>query len=841
MTIKKVFLSSTARDLAEYRDAAYKAIEGLDGYHCVRMEDFGARDWNADEFCRARVAECDLFVGIVGHLYGSCPDGSDQSYTEREYEAAVGAEITMQVFVAPESFPVPNDLIEPDETRKKQQAFRERVSKGRIRADFKSPDNLATKVTQAIRNEEYNNPNIEKHTARVPFQAPPLPEHFVPRPEKSEEVKRRLLTCNSDRPGVLAISALHGLGGIGKTVLASSLAHDEEVQNRFSDGILWATLGQEPDLLSLLNGWIQALGDYGFHPTTPEAASIHLNTLLHDKTALLVVDDAWNSAHVQPFRVGGAHCQVLITTRDSLIAEAVDARLYDLDVMTKGQSLELLSKRLGRELNEAEQQNALDLAKEVGYLPLALNLIAAQVEDGIYWTELLEELRAEIARLEALEKPGVEELDEATRRNLSLKASFQLSFQNLPETKRVAFASLGVLPEDVLLLPKMATTLWDVGLRRARETLRYLRNKALLLPGPKLGDVQTYQLHDLLHDFARYLMSAPATPANGKDLPGLGLTVQEAHSNLLECYRAQTRDGLWHTLPEDGYIHANLVWHMEKADRIEEIYALLQEETPEGKNGWYQARDSLGQTGGFIEDVASAWELSEKRDELSLEIRSSLVTTSINSLSGNIPSNLIARLVEYDLWSISQGLAYALQNPDSDKRDQVLAQLSLSICTKNSQKALAVARQIRYEYDRAMALAEIAPKLPDPQEALNEALAVARQIQNESARAMALAEIAPKLPDPQEALNEALAVASQIQNEYDRAGVLAKIAPRMSELSPSELYPLWQENLHVLAQRTRKDLLSDLGALAPVILALGGPEALEDTACAIQDVGRWWP
>ena len=48
MARKTVFLSSTGKDLTEYREAAYKAIEGLDGYHCVRMEDFGARDWDAD-------------------------------------------------------------------------------------------------------------------------------------------------------------------------------------------------------------------------------------------------------------------------------------------------------------------------------------------------------------------------------------------------------------------------------------------------------------------------------------------------------------------------------------------------------------------------------------------------------------------------------------------------------------------------------------------------------------------------------------------------------------------------------------------------------------------------
>ena len=37
------------------------------------------------------------------------------------------------------------------------------------------------------------------------------------------------------------------------------------------------------------------------------------------------------------------------------------------------------------------------------------------------------------------------------------------------------------------------------------------------------------------------------------------------------------------------------------------------------------------------------------------------------------------------------------------------------------------------------------------------------------------------------------------------------------------------------------ELMADLRALAPVISALGGSEAVGETFRAIQDVGRWWP
>ena len=69
------FLSSTGADLRTYREAAFLAIRKLDGWKCIRMEDFGARDWDVDSYCRARAEECDLFVGIVGHRFGDGPKG----------------------------------------------------------------------------------------------------------------------------------------------------------------------------------------------------------------------------------------------------------------------------------------------------------------------------------------------------------------------------------------------------------------------------------------------------------------------------------------------------------------------------------------------------------------------------------------------------------------------------------------------------------------------------------------------------------------------------------------------------------------------------------------------
>ena len=151
---RTVFLSSTTQDLKECRDAVSHRIQQLDHYQCIRMEDFCARDDTPDEFCRGQAAACDVFVGVVGHLYGSCPPGLDESFTEREYNAACEARRPRLVFIAAEDLLPSASLQETADKVRKQRAFRNRVSSKRIRESFRSPEGLASAVVIALHNWE---------------------------------------------------------------------------------------------------------------------------------------------------------------------------------------------------------------------------------------------------------------------------------------------------------------------------------------------------------------------------------------------------------------------------------------------------------------------------------------------------------------------------------------------------------------------------------------------------------------------------------------------------------------------------------------------------------------
>jgi NB-ARC domain/APAF-1 helical domain len=624
------------------------------------------------------------------------------------------------------------------------------------------------------------------------FQAPPLPEYYVDRPEVSAYLKQRLLT-NSQ---TLVVSAIHGLGSVGKSTLAAALVHDSYVQEHFRDGILWATLGQEPDVLSLLSSWVRSLGDYNYPVTDVHGASQHLRSLLIDKAMLLVVDDAWVDKdngwkHVEAFKVGSARCCMLVTTRDASVGNFLGANTYSLDVMSEEQALELLSKKIqaqGKQLEAREIESAKALAKSVGYLPLALELAAVQIVGGKKWQDLIKDITQEIARLKTLQDCGVRGIvDEEKLKKLSLQASLNLSVTRLGEHEREYFVWLGVLPEDANITHKMTATLWDIDERDAEDILEYLRSQALLLLGLTLVDgTITYKLHDLFHDLARNLLTSPQKPKHQGDLIGLGINWPDAHAQLLDKYKQQIESNHWHTLSDDGYIHQYLTWHLEKAGKIEEIHQLLRSESSDGGNGWYEIREKLGQTAGYLKDVSRAWELTETDFDknpsqiISLQCRYGLIMSSLNSLSAKIPKELLVVLIKNGYWKPEQGLAYTLQKQDlKDKAYSLIAvadYLPKNLNKQALQIALETARQIQDKKYCVHILSFLGEKLQSI-DFYNEALETAGQIQSEFSRARVLSYLAKKLP--KDLHNKALEITRQIQDEYFRAYVFASLAGKL--------------------------------------------------------------
>jgi len=246
----------------------------------------------------------------------------------------------------------------------------------------------------------------------APFLAPSHTSRLVGRNELFNTLKQRLLTGDRNNS---RLCALNGLPGVGKTALAIELANDYEVQNHFSDGVLWAGLGPDADVLSLLGAWGLALGITeqevaGLKSPRERAKRIH--DKIGQKCMLLVVDDAWDSPAAMAFKVGGGNCAYIVTTRQVQIALDFADEPTEVQQLDEESSLALLE-RLAPGISRQEPEEARALVRRVGGLPLALTLMGnylrlpAHTKDPKRLHTALCELREAEKRLLVDKQPGI--------------------------------------------------------------------------------------------------------------------------------------------------------------------------------------------------------------------------------------------------------------------------------------------------------------------------------------------------------------------------------------------------------------------------------------------------
>lgn len=389
----------------------------------------------------------------------------------------------------------------------------------------------------------------EKKERPIPRMAPPVPRVFIGR----DEVLRELIAAlklGEDGAGPIALTALKGMGGIGKTTLAAALANHPEVETALPEGTLWAGLGPEPEVMSLLAEWGSQLGE-DFAPfDSPETRSRRLSTLLHDKKALLVVDDVWHPEPARYFLVGGSQSRALITTRDNEIARKLAGHeAVRVETLTNVASLSLLRK-LAPEAVAVDEKAAHELATVLDGLPLALTLagqmLAAEWEAGLGVAGALSELKDREARLKLA---GAEKRAGLATTEPSLRAILAMSYDRLPdEASKRAFRLLGVFGGKPLTFSvEAAAAMWGMELRPAQKTMVALVGRALVEP----VDSGRYTLHTTLADFAESLLEEHGEAA----------LARETHANYYLEFARTNAEKNWRAVEmEMGQIRRGFDW-----------------------------------------------------------------------------------------------------------------------------------------------------------------------------------------------------------------------------------------------------------------------------------------
>ncbi|MFG3055584.1 tetratricopeptide repeat protein [Kitasatospora sp. NPDC048239] len=221
---------------------------------------------------------------------------------------------------------------------------------------------------------------------------PPLPQLTRDFTGRDGELKRLLPLLDPDASTAdpVLVASVAGMGGIGKTTLALAVAHRALANGWFADALFFDLHGYDENPTTVgqaLDSTLRALGVTAERiPTDDDGRAALFRAQLdlriqQGRGILVVADNASASDQVRHLLPGAGPHRLLITSRHTLAD--LDAELIDLDVLTPESSVELMAttlrttKRRPQQIT-ADPEGALRLAKMCGYLPLALELAAAQ-------------------------------------------------------------------------------------------------------------------------------------------------------------------------------------------------------------------------------------------------------------------------------------------------------------------------------------------------------------------------------------------------------------------------------------------------------------------------------
>lgn len=214
-----------------------------------------------------------------------------------------------------------------------------------LRKIFDDVGNLASLINVTKTRELGNKmdrlaPPILEAEAAIPPGALDLPDIYVERTAKKEEVVRAL--TSSDAAASDKIHLLFGMGGGGKTVLASSVVREVAVRKHFRQGIYWVTVGRsgKKQLHVLLQGLARDVGatstdashgvPHQFSTTDEIVQHMTLATKSSTLPRLVVLDDVWHREVVDALLPTGL--VILVTTRERSVARRVGyTEIGDMD------------------------------------------------------------------------------------------------------------------------------------------------------------------------------------------------------------------------------------------------------------------------------------------------------------------------------------------------------------------------------------------------------------------------------------------------------------------------------------------------------------------------------
>jgi WD40 repeat protein len=382
--------------------------------------------------------------------------------------------------------------------------------------------------------------------------APIVPESYVGRFDLIKVVKERLISS----VGVIGTDGtrglgLHGMGGIGKTLLAAAVVRDLSVRRAFPDGIYWLTLGRQPKLLDLQAHLYRRLTGSVLDAAGERDAKSRLGDALAGRRVLIILDDIWDVIALDAFP-SLPSMRLMITTRNAEVLAYAKADPITVGPMRGGEDAKLLQWHAGSAWPSegTANESVAGVLKQAGGVPLALALCGSLArQGGGRWPDIVNRLEA--ARLKKIggTLPEYQNYE-------NVFTCLDASVSELKEEKLERYRDLAVFPEDASIPLAALEALWreEEDSLGAAELVNLFVDRAL---ATRTSDGRL-ALHDLLHDYLRITTTS---------LP-------QRHQRLIAGYRSACH-GKFAALTDDGYVFTYLPRHLHEAGAADELAGLL--------------------------------------------------------------------------------------------------------------------------------------------------------------------------------------------------------------------------------------------------------------------------
>nr|XP_019703709.1 putative disease resistance protein RGA1 [Elaeis guineensis] len=312
------------------------------------------------------------------------------------------------------------------------------------------------------------------------------------------------------------ILGIVGMGGIGKTTLASNIYNDERIKESFPIRV-WVCVSKDFSETKLLKEIIRgANGNYGQAETKAELIP-NLSSVL-SRRFIIVLDDIWEAKVWEdllryPLEGAAASGRIVMTTRDVNMAKNMSALVHHVDQMNTDDGWALLCKKVFRDDEKEEILNlkkiGIKIVEKCDGLPLAIKALAgilrSKQRSRIEWNKVLTSDSWSMSQLQT-ELPG----------------ALFLSYEDLSSDLKQCFLYCSLYPEDHLMNREDLIRFWlaegfvkpqgDALLEDlAEHYYKELNWRNLLQPYPRSLDDSQCKMHDLLRSLALFLIGDEST------------------------------------------------------------------------------------------------------------------------------------------------------------------------------------------------------------------------------------------------------------------------------------------------------------------------------------------